>query len=133
MNIVIVTAHANRHVPVDLYNHSFGSFAGHLQMGGRGAEVEPTVLIHRRYLNHHHIYLGISAAIIAGQLRITDRHIVGKALADQFALDTTHVRGVPAKMLRSVRNISNGRAVQQDAAANFHVRQLLTSSGKRLI
>ena len=99
-------------------------------MGGAGAEVEVTVLIHGGHLEHGHIYGVRALTVVAGQLGITDGGIEGEALRNGLALNAAHMPAVPGHVGSGVVDLEDLRHPHQDAAAEIDVFQFGQALGK---
>ena len=133
MNGAGVPAPAVGHLFVDFHDDGFRPFAYRLQMGCVGAETEVSAGIHGSHLNHHDIGRTVQIHIVAGQLRITDRAIVGDALGNGLSLNTAHMPRIPAEMLRRVFHFKNFRHFQQNTAADFNIMQFGHTRSQRFV
>ncbi len=133
MDAVIVAAQAYGHIFIDLYNNGLSALAYGFQVVTGRAEIKPSLLIHRRYLEHRHIQRFNDVGVKAGQLGIAHGNIIGKSLIHSLALNTAHVPGVPCKVARRFRHIKNRGPVGQDPAPDLHIRQLIRPLRQRLV
>ena len=124
MHAVFKTAQAHRDVLVNLQNYRLGALAHRLEVRTAGAEIEPAVLIHGCHLEHGHVQSLDAVAVVAGQLGIAQRDIIGESLPNSLALNAAHMPGVPGEVAGSIGNVKNSGTTGQNSAADIDIRQL---------
>ena len=117
------------HVLVDLHNDYLGLLQHIGQVGGGQGIAEVAVAVHGGDLDHGHVH-GDVFPVEPGQLGVAHGAEEAHPLGDDLPVDAAAVPGVPGEVLAGVVGLGDLRHPHGDAAADFHIVQLVLAGGQ---
>ena len=102
-------------------------------VGGGQTEVEVSVGVHRRRLDHDHVHRLQALPVEPGQLRVAHGAEVAHSLADDLPVNAAAVPGVPGEVLPGVLRLGDLRHPHGDAAPDLDVGELVLPGRQSLV